>query len=257
MAGIPANAYPLSLLDKLGIKVKASNQGDVALPAQLGDYLDRVIKGGDLDELNQLVPGINTAVVQLGKSNPTVLLKALLASLESSEAFMQTGSETVNPESSTDFRHLSNLADYHARAIETVATIAAEAGLSNEGLHFEIADQSKFEDFIERLLSLDGFVLDERSQSLFNDIMVDVVDKPLSLDDKIPLPELRRRAKYLEILSKIGLSELKNEYMETTVNSDELSSALRRVIVNYDSDTEYARSVREFEDIVAPLHALE
>ncbi|MBT6842405.1 MAG: hypothetical protein HOA17_01240 [Candidatus Melainabacteria bacterium] len=256
MAGIPANAYPLSLLDKLGIKVKASNQGDVALPTKLGDYLDRVIEGGDLGELNQLVPGINTAVVQLGKANPVVLLKALLASLDSSEAFMQTGSQAVDPDSTANFQHLTGLANYHAREIEAIADVAAEAGLHNHGMHFEVRNPEEFQSFIDRLSQVEEFSLDEKAKKLFNDIMVDMFDQPIELEHKIPQPELNRRIQYLEKLAQVGFAELKNDYSGKQVSSSAVVSGYKNLIENYSDDDNYRVAATELEKIMSPLHEI-
>lgn len=256
MTGISANAYPLSLLEKLGIKVKGSDEADIALPTTLGDYLDRVIEGGDLNELNQLVPGINSAVVEIGKSNPVVLLNALLVSSDSSESFLRTGSETVDPSSTADFRHLSNLADYHSRAIETIADIAAEAGLHNHGMHFEVKDPEKFQALIDRLTEIEGFNLDERALELFNDIMVDMLDQPLDTEYKIPKPELNRRIKYMESLADIGFVELKNGYSGNSVSGSEVLDGYRNLLAKYDDDESYRVAVSQLETTLAPLHEI-
>lgn len=257
MSKIPANATPLALLDKLGIKVKSLQEGDIALPDQLGAYLDKVIQGGDLDDLNQLIPGINEAVVKIGKNNPVVLLNALIASNESAEAFLQTGSETVDPEASPNFQHLTHLANYHSKQVEMIADIAAEAGLYNHGLHFEITDETKFNALLEGLSQTEGFILDEKAKEVFNDMVKDMLFVPPANFGKMPMPKLSKTLDYIEKLNSIGLTQVQDRYTQASVSSQDLINSLKELQAVYSDDRAYEAAFEKLENLVAPLHGLE
>jgi hypothetical protein len=250
MNGIPANATPLALLDKLGIKVKSSKSDDIALPTYLGAYLDTIIKQGSLEELDLLIPGINEAVVSIGKSNPVVLLNALIASFDSAEAFFQTGSETVDPEARPNFRHLAHLANYHSKQIEIMTDIASEAGLHNHGLYFEITNEKKFNALIAGLSQIEGFRLDERAQKVFNDIVSDMLFT-------LSKSELNRTLSYLEKFNSIGLTQIKNDYTQASVSSDDVITSLKELVKAYGDDDAYQKAFDKFECLIAPLNEIE
>lgn len=260
MTTIPANAAPIALLNKLGIKVKPSGSDDIALPEELGNYLDQVIQNGNLYELNELIPSINKAVVNIGKTNPVVILNALIASDESSEAFFQTASSTLDPKANVNYRHLANLAHYHSAQIRMVAEITAESGLENQGMHFEIIDERKFKALLEGLSKTKGFTLNEKAKSVFNDMAIDmtmVLPSSVLENNKISKTELEEILDYLKKFNSLGLTELRNEYTGKSISSRDVIDSLEKLKSNYDNDVEFKKSFDNFERLTEPLHSVD
>jgi hypothetical protein len=211
MTVLSQNSYPLNILNRLGIEIPGLTKSEIKLPEAMANYLDTIIREGDQSSLTTLAPQLITGAEKIALENPRVAFNALSALKSTNDK--EAGADMQSTADGANVAALQNIARYNSSQKQIYARIAANIGIKDNGLAFEIINRENYNQFLESAKTTIGLEKDQKDilNQITNDDLFTLSLQLNSQESPITTEELSAyRVSFIK-LRNLGLDSIEFE----------------------------------------------